>query len=119
MQKESCSQHESVCPMPLPLPRQLFIYWRLGRRWEVRGGHWGERNNRGKKKKKKRKRFVSANERAKFFMCFWGNKVEFAVLTPDCKSGQLLWRLLLCVGSAGRGRRRGTEPGRARPGTGL
>ena len=54
------------------------------------GGHWGGRNN-GKKRKTDRKRFVSANEIAKFFMCFWGNKIEFAVLTFDCKSRRLLW----------------------------
>lgn len=33
---------------------------------------------------------MSANERAKFFMCFWGNKIEFAALTLDCKSRRLL-----------------------------
>lgn len=59
-------------------------------------GHWGGRND-GKKEKQTEKRFVSADESAKFFMCFWGNKIEFAVLTLDCKSRRLL---RAAVGSA-------------------
>lgn len=58
----------------------------MGWRWEVRKGT-GEG---GIMEKEKRKRFVSANERAKFFMCFWGNKIEVAALTLACKSRRLL-----------------------------
>lgn len=63
---------------------------------------------------------MSANERAKFFMCFWGNKIEFTALTLDCKSRRLLWAAVGCVCSgAWDVGGWGTEPGRACTGTGL
>lgn len=83
----------------------------------MRGGT-GEGGIMGKGKTE-RKRFVSANERAKFFMCFWGNKIEFAVLTLDCKSRRLLRAAVGCVLALGVGGRWGPESGRACPGTGL
>lgn len=87
IQKENDLQDESVCPIFLPLQLQPFIYGLvMGWRREVRKGT----EEGGIMEKEKRERFVSANERAKFFMCFWGNKIEFAALTLDCKSRRLL-----------------------------
>lgn len=102
IQKENYLQDESVCPIALPLQRQLFIYGLVtGRRGEV-GKGTGE-GGIMKKEKEERKRFVSANERAKFFMCFWGNKIEFTVLTLDCKSRRLLWAAVGSVFALGPG----------------
>lgn len=72
---------------------------------------WGGRNN-----GTKRKRFVSANERAKFFMCFWRNKIEFVALTLDCKSKRLLRQAVGSVFALEPGTWVGVEPGRAHPG---
>lgn len=44
-----------------------------------------------------RKRFVSAKERAKFFMCFWGNEIEFAAGMLDCESRRLRRAAAGCV----------------------
>lgn len=68
---------------------------------------------------KKRKRFVSASERAKFFMCFWGNKIEFAALTLDCKSRRLLGAAAGSALALQPGTSAGYGAGRAHPGAGC
>lgn len=60
------------------------------------GGEEGHREG-GVMGREGRKGFVSANGRAKFFMCFWGKKIEFAACMLDCKSRRWLRAAVGCV----------------------
>ena len=61
------------------------------------------------------KRFVSANERAKVFMCFWGNRTLQGLCLTVNQGGCFGQLLALCL-LRGLGRRWDTGPGRALPG---
>lgn len=61
------------------------------------------------------KRFVSANERAKFFMCFWGNRTLQGLCLTVNQGGCFGQLLALCL-LQGLGHRWDTGPGRALPG---